>query len=738
MKNKFAIALVALLLGNFPALPSHAEMCEGNFCQVSFSLTEQIEQFNVPLGVTSIEFEIAGGSGGRGGQGGKVTGTLTNLPETLYVVVGGQGDIGSQAAGGYNGGGKAGGFRTNEGSGGGASDIRLDLGLDSRIVVAGGGGGAGGFSGAPGGAGGGETGGWGQSGQGTGGGPGTQISGGNAGISNGGSFATAGSFGVGGNGGNSMNAGGGGGGGGWYGGGGGGSDDDNCCSDGGGGGGGSSYAHPEYTENILHQQGVQLGHGYVTLSYTKSLVVTNFTAVQLDSNTAVFDLGLSLPTDLSLANFDLAALYCGDTNFETTDQGIRIVATGCEDGEQQIKITPGALDGTSPGVEMLATVNFDATAPQFVWQPGVMDHQQNQILIPYSLDEGVLSSEQLGILGCDDVLITETEIVLQSCLADEASMSVPIEAFADSFGNTSPREVLTQSFVFDRTAPNAELANLLVNPETADHSFQITFSEPVSFDVSRISVEPSGCEPSVELLENSLSVSASCGFGRWTYVLPALSAADLAGNLGPVSDLVAVVEISEPESEQIVPLEPEAPIDSAPPVTGEPQSDQETPPQSANEEVTNPEPQAPAQEQGPVSLPPAPVAIEPTPSAEEPLFENPEPAIESEESAAEESTSTVNDVIESSSELDAERESEPVAEGDVDAPALEPAPVEVQVDDTESTGFDAVTVTTTSQPRLASDPLASGPNLNLLLITAGGFGVLATTGYLIYRKMMVR
>jgi hypothetical protein len=72
------------------------------------------------------------------------------------------------------------------------------------------------------------------------------------------------------------------------------------------------------------------------------------------------------------------------------------------------------------------------------------------------------------------------------------------------------------------------------------------------------------------------------------------------------------------------------------------------------------------------------------------------------------------------------------------APESAPATVEDQVDDPESTSFDAVTVTASSQPRLAADPLASGPNLNLLLITAGGFAVLATTGYLIYRKMMVR
>lgn len=217
-----------------------------------------------------VTFDIAGakGSPNGGGNGGRLQGTFTATAGTYQINVGGQGSNGAGAGGGWNGGGQAGGNRGDEGSGGGATDIRpaTDTSLNGRIAVAAGGGGQGGFYGGAGGAGGGTQGNDGTSGQGQGGKGGTSVAGGNGGSPNGGSWGTSGGFGTGGVGGTSSTSGGGGGGAGYYGGGGGGADIDGCCTNGGGGGGGSSYASGAIS-NVVHTTGYNSGAGYATLSF---------------------------------------------------------------------------------------------------------------------------------------------------------------------------------------------------------------------------------------------------------------------------------------------------------------------------------------------------------------------------------------------------------------------------------------------------------------------------------------
>ena len=171
----------------------------------TFGYTGGIQTFQLPEGVDTIDvaadgaagFGVAGVGPTLGGLGGHA-GARLNVPAgaLLYVLVGGPGatsDAGT-VPGGFNGGGKA--FASG-GSGGGASDVRLEWpgapgSLDSRLVVAGGA-------------------------------AGTGVS----------SPPTAGAFGLGGNGGTH----GGGGGGGWYGGGGGSNENPTA----GGGGAGSSF-----------------------------------------------------------------------------------------------------------------------------------------------------------------------------------------------------------------------------------------------------------------------------------------------------------------------------------------------------------------------------------------------------------------------------------------------------------------------------------------------------------------
>ena len=252
-----------------PASASIVEECFGDQCTITFGYTGQIEPLTFPANATNVSFEALGAQGGKsGGGGGRVTGTFNEVPSILYITVGGAGGSNAFADGGFNGGGTAGGSAGVEGSGGGASDIRIGFSLSSRIVVAGGGGGRGSGLGSGGGAGGGLVGGSGKTGQGTGGLGGSQDAGGVGGIPYGsGSSGTQGDWGVGGSGGSGPLHGGGGGGAGYYGGGGGGPDEDSCCTDAGGGGGGSSYTDPTLVSNVVHTQGVRPGAGQITISY---------------------------------------------------------------------------------------------------------------------------------------------------------------------------------------------------------------------------------------------------------------------------------------------------------------------------------------------------------------------------------------------------------------------------------------------------------------------------------------
>lgn len=224
------------------------------------------ETLTTPSTTTEYQFTLYGAQGGlgyystHGGNGGMAEGNKSFGPNTtLYALVGGQGSQGTyqdqgqenQNAGGYNGGGRG----TRGGSGGGgASDIRLNVNdLNSRIIVAAGGGGCG-YNSCEytGGTGGGLTGGDGigynTSNYSTYGA--TQTSGGYPGSGN---SSANGSFGVGAD--NIQANDEGGGGGGWYGGASGGIDNTP-------GSGGSSY-YDGMDSNQSTTSGVNSGNGYI-------------------------------------------------------------------------------------------------------------------------------------------------------------------------------------------------------------------------------------------------------------------------------------------------------------------------------------------------------------------------------------------------------------------------------------------------------------------------------------------
>jgi hypothetical protein len=233
--------------------------------------TGTANSYFIPAGVTSVTFDIAGAAGGNDsssfpapGKGGRLQGTLAvTAGDVLTVNVGGAGAHGSitGAMGGYNGGGNSFGFG---GSGGGATDIRLNgTALVQRVAVAGGGAGSGYNSdlsvSVPGGVGGATT--AGDGGANFAGGfaaGGSAVAGGNAASV---PFITSGSVGTpgaGGDGAPSLAFVSGGGAGGYFGGGGG------AAS---GGGGGSSYSDATLVTSVSHTQGFNDNHGYAKISF---------------------------------------------------------------------------------------------------------------------------------------------------------------------------------------------------------------------------------------------------------------------------------------------------------------------------------------------------------------------------------------------------------------------------------------------------------------------------------------
>lgn len=139
-------------------------MSDGKVYDFNYKTEKVPYEFSIPSsGIYKIEcWGAAGGdnfnpvgsnrtAASRAGRGAYTTGEVTlDASTTLYVYVGGAGVYSSTtAAGGWNGGGKNGGGSASSGSGGGATDVRVKNGnwdnlesLQSRIMVAAGGGGA--------------------------------------------------------------------------------------------------------------------------------------------------------------------------------------------------------------------------------------------------------------------------------------------------------------------------------------------------------------------------------------------------------------------------------------------------------------------------------------------------------------------------------------------------------------------------------------------------------------------
>jgi hypothetical protein len=271
------------------AAPTAIDMCNLGGSQ-TFNFTGAQQTWVVPNGVTSINVDAYGAQGGSNSPqtnvnyGGRVQADIPVTPgSTIFIYVGEQPN---GLTGGWNGGGNG---ETGGQGGGGASDIRIGgTTLNDRVIVAGGAGGGGFWMGEEvhGGLGGGLT-----AGPGyrtdistPGGDPGTQTSSGLGTCASFNNPIVAGGFGFGGTP-QSCGCEGYGGGGGWW----GGAGSGNCR----GGGGGSSYTSPSAT-NVIHTQGVNVGHGSLTISWGPE--TPNITQIAGLASGAAFPIGATTQT----------------------------------------------------------------------------------------------------------------------------------------------------------------------------------------------------------------------------------------------------------------------------------------------------------------------------------------------------------------------------------------------------------------------------------------------------------
>ena len=558
-------AIIALLFGGLIIQSVRAigtnplPVCVGANCTVSFESTGDYFAWSPPAGARNISFDLMGGQGGRsGGLGGRLTGNLTSVPATLFIYVGGSGNQGSGASGGFNGGGKAGTGRGDEGSGGGATDIRSSTALSDRLAVAAGGGGAGGFLGGSGGAGGGASGSAGTSGQGQGGSGATQSGGGNGGYPNGGSWGESGLAGLGGAGGSSSVSGGGGGGGGYFGGGGGGADIDSCCSNAGGGGGGSSWANSTETNSTTNTAAYRSGAGLALISYVMPPSIVSFSAATANTNSTSLSYSIvfnQAVTGLAASDFlsTGSTSACSSTTVTGSGASYTVAVNGCSEGIYKLAIAANSVTGvvTGPALMQSATdVIVDQTLPTV-----------NLVAPPSPTAQSVLTfdlifSETVTGLINSDFTLTGTNCSITSLTGGGKSYSVQVSnctdaalvelalnanSVSDLAGNGAPIALTKYSAVqIDRVAPIGVWDNGVTSSYISP-IFEIVFPETISgltvADFTNIGTA-SGCV--LSLTENLAGTkytiaTSNCGDGTVQISMISNSYLDALGNQGPVS-----------------------------------------------------------------------------------------------------------------------------------------------------------------------------------------------------------
>lgn len=585
LASTFSLALGSVVVPAVQATTTNpTPVCNatGTSCTVNFPYSGDSYIWSPPSDVRSMSISLAGAQGGRfGGNGAKTTATFKAIPTTpLHIFVGGQGSAGSGAAGGFNGGGAAGYGHNDEGSGGGATDIRTGPYLTDRIAVAGGGGGTGGWVGGAGAPGSGTTGTGGGNGQGFGGGAGTPVSGGAGGASNGSltSPGTAGSIGVGGAGGrantaSSTVAGGGGGGGGFYGGGGGGADTDPSGTDGGGGGSGSSYINSTRFQSETYTAAWQSANGAASITYNFGPSVTYFSGPSSPSKAAtpVFNIAFGQSvTGLTADDFVISGTAQGCYISTLTGSGANYAATvsGCSDGTITLTLKVDTVFGNAIGpVRTYSTtlITLDRTVPEI---ESLTKQPSSNSLIIY---KATFSESVTGLVADNtDWLVKGNGCVIQSMTGSGSQYTITISscvdgdlaglvlnslAVQDAAGNIGP-SLLNQTEVtkIDATAPVLRVTDITAPGAAGTPKWVFDSEEPVT-GMSAAKFTFSGTAPTCELnysvLRENLGWQISlegCGTGSTQVTLAADSVTDTSGNMGPITELPSnIIEITPDE-----------------------------------------------------------------------------------------------------------------------------------------------------------------------------------------------
>lgn len=638
--KKFAFILAMLpIVSSLAIAPAQAEeQCTGQNCEIRLDYTGSYQSWNIPMGARDISIQLMGAQGGKtGGRGGELNATLPEgISGQLYIFVGGAGSSGSLVPGGFNGGGQAGSAHGDEGSGGGATDIRTSLSVQDRILVAGGGGGTGGWSGGQGGNGGGLIGQDGTAGQGGGGRGGSQVSGGSAGSSNGGYLGTGGNLGSGGSGGISGSAGGGGGGGGYFGGGGGGADVDSCCSDGGGGGGGSSWAY-DLARNVSNTQGVNQGNGFAVIRYQLDYMITSHSISQINSDSYELKMNFNLGLDLAISDFKVGEGCLSELS--TSDQlSWTLTVSNCAQNPATVELIDGSgsLQQKLPDLPLSFTLAMDISGPEVLQQDYPLRTRSSSASLKFSLTEApvAISAESFIFTGCEELSLIANpigfEVQLETCQEGKASLTVPAGSLRDRYGNFGPFQDAFWEWTIDQTGPIVEFIS---TDPSVDAPFNFTLKifvdgyETNAFDGLVLDAGETQCQVSKQ---NSVLVFSECLEGSLSYTVPAFSFSDDLGNLGPETDQIFAVSLAAP-----------AVVNFDPPTR----------------ESLEPAPQFPAQDQGPEPVAsdgpitqPAEIELEvitepglEVVSEEQPLSDESDSLAHSDEATAEEIATTLDD-----------------------------------------------------------------------------------------------
>ena len=585
LASTFSIVLGSVVVPSVQAAATNpTPVCNatGTSCTINFNYTGDNYIWSPPADVRSMSISLAGAQGGRaGGNGARATATFKTVPTTpLYIFVGGQGSTGSGAAGGYNGGGAAGSGHNDEGSGGGATDIRTSPFLTDRIAVAGGGGGTGGWVGGVGGSGGGTTGTGGGNGQGMGGGAGTAVAGGAGGASNGSQTTPglAGTIGVGGAGGRANTpstsvAGGGGGGGGYYGGGGGGADTDSSGTDGGVGGGGSSFINATRFTTPVYIAGFQSANGAASISYNYGPSVTTFTGPTSPSKATspVFNIAFAQSvTGLTADDFIISGSVQGCYISTLTGSGANYAATvtGCSDGTITLTLKADAVFGNAIGpVRPYSTssITLDRTVPEIsslTKQPSSNSLIVYKALFTESVTGLIADNTDWLVKGNGCVIQSMTgsgsqyTITISSCVdGDLAGLVLNSLAVQDAAGNIGPSLVnQTEVTKIDTTAPILRVTDITPPGAAGLPVWVFDSEEPatgMSADKFTFSGTATSCVMNYSVLRENLGWRISltgCGVGSTQVTLAANSVTDSSGNIGPTAALASnVIEISPDE-----------------------------------------------------------------------------------------------------------------------------------------------------------------------------------------------